>query len=46
VLCIGIEIAQCFLDGRVADPTQLVLVLYGSLLVRAAQTIDDPVAAA
>jgi VanZ family protein len=45
-LCVGIEIAQCFLDGRVADPTQLVLVLYGSLLVRAAQTIDAPVAAA
>lgn len=45
-LCVGIEIAQCFLDGRVADPTQLVLVLYGSLLVRAARTIDDPVAAA
>jgi len=45
-LCIAIEIAQCFLDGRVADPTQLVLVLYGTLLVRAAQTIDDPARAA
>jgi VanZ family protein len=41
-LSVTIEFAQCFLDGRVADPTQLVLVAYGTLLVLAARTVDDP----
>lgn len=45
-LAIAIEVAQCFLDGRVADPTNLLLVLYGTLLVQAAQGIDDPARAA
>ncbi len=45
-LSVAIEIAQCFLAGRVADPTHLLLVLYGTVLVRAAQAIDDPAGAA
>jgi VanZ family protein len=36
------EIAQCFIVERVADPTQLLLVAYGALLVRAARTVDEP----
>lgn len=41
-----IECAQCFLVGRVADPTQLLLLLYGTLLVQAARAIDGPAGAA
>jgi VanZ family protein len=45
-LSVAIEVAQCFLAGRVADPTHLLLVLYGTMLVQAAQAIDDPARAA
>lgn len=45
-LSIAIEAAQCFLEGRVADPTHLLLVVYGMMLVQAAQGIDDPARAA
>lgn len=45
-LSVAIEAAQCFLAGRVADPTHLLLVLYGTMLVQAAQAIDDPAGAA
>lgn len=43
---IVIEAVQCFLLGRIADPTQLLLLLYGTLLVQAARAIDGPAGAA
>lgn len=39
---VAIELAQCFLAGRVADPTPLLFVAYGALLVHAARAIDEP----
>lgn len=40
-LAVTIEVAQSFMPARIADPTQLLLVAYGALLVRAARTVDD-----
>lgn len=40
-LAVSIEIAQGFMAGRVADPTPLLLVGYGALLVRAARAVDE-----
>lgn len=43
---LAIELAQCFLVGRSADPTPLLLLLYGTLLVQSARAIDGPAGAA
>lgn len=41
VLAVAIEVAQSFMPERVADPTPLLFVAYGALLVRAARTVDE-----
>ncbi len=40
-VAVVVELAQCFIAGRVADPTSLLLVTYGALLVHAARAIDE-----
>jgi VanZ family protein len=39
-LSIGCEFAQTFIETRFADPTDLLLILYGALLLQAARAVD------